>query len=125
MLKIIALMKKRPDMSVDQFRSHYETSHVPLITDLALPFACGYSRSYLDYDDPACIFGDGTGVKGIFPAFDVMTQLDFPNRQAMLDYFAAGREPSVKARRVADEERFLDRQKRLILATENIRISEL
>ena len=53
MIKTISLIKRRPDISRDAFREHYETVHAPL----ALPFMTGLSR-YVRYHITDEIVGD-------------------------------------------------------------------
>lgn len=130
MPKIIALLRKKPEISMEAFKQHYEMSHAPLILAQARPFITGYTRSYLDYDDPHCIyglgkFGDGSAAAKDFPRFDVVTQLEFRDEAAMAAYFAAGQDPELAARKLADEEKFLVREERLIVVSDDVRASEL
>ena len=123
MPKIVALFQRNPALSPDEFRDHYEQSHVPLIMDQARPFITGYSRSYLDYSDPYSILGPGLKAQGGVPAFDVMTQLEFRDRDAMEGFFRAGREPELAARKRADEKRFLALDQSIILVSNHVKTS--
>lgn len=123
MPKIVALFQRKPGLSHEEFRHHYEQSHVPLILDQARPFITGYSRSYLDHADPYCIIGAGLAARGGVPAFDVMTQLEFRDRDAMEGFFRAGREPELAARKRADEARFLAFDQSMILVSNAVEIS--
>lgn len=130
MPKIVALLRKKPGISMEEFKEHYETSHAPLILAQARPFIVGYTRSYLNYDDPHCIYGTGAlgdGAAGAkdFPRFDVITQLEFKDQSAMEAYFKAGKDPELAARKLADELQFLVREERLIVVSDDVRSSEL
>jgi hypothetical protein len=46
--KILLFMKRRPGMSVEDFREYYETKHVPL----AEKYSSGISRYVRRYVDP-------------------------------------------------------------------------
>ncbi|MBU6268220.1 MAG: EthD domain-containing protein [Sphingomonadales bacterium] len=70
--KILLLMKRKPGMSVADFREYYETKHVPL----AMRYGGGvtlykYVRRFLD-PQPHGEFGDGGEL-----AYDVITELWF------------------------------------------------
>lgn len=125
MPKIVALFQRNPSLSPEEFRRHYEQSHVPLILAQGRPFITGYSRSYLDHSDPYRIIGGGLAAHGNAPAFDVMTQLEFRDRDAMEGFFRAGREAELAARKRADEARFLALDQSMILVSNDVETSPL
>lgn len=130
MPKIVAILRKRPEISMEEFKEHYENSHAPLILEQARPFIVGYTRSYLNYEDPHCIFGDakfGECRDGAeyFPHYDVITELEFEDHRAMEAYFAAGQDPELAQRKAADELKFLVREERLIVVSDDVRSSEI
>ena len=53
MLKLIALISAKPDISREAFIKHYETSHAPLVKRL-LPMIAEYGRSFV------CRQGEGS-----------------------------------------------------------------
>jgi len=100
--KILLLMKRRPGMSVADFRHYYENTHVPM----AMKHGGGvplykYVRRYLK---PHGEFGDGGEL-----AYDVITELWFDNEpmwQGTLQYLSTTvMHPEV----VADELNLFDR----------------
>lgn len=51
-VKVIALLAKREDISRDQFRHHYENNHVPLAADIFAAWP-GYIRNHIDQVYPS------------------------------------------------------------------------
>jgi hypothetical protein len=101
MLKIFAFLTKSQDVATRAFIDHYETKHVPFIRASA-PVPIVYKRNYL-------VRGDELNHESDAIAFDVVTELVFPDRAGYLAWRAALSTPSVGAEVVADESRFLDR----------------
>ena len=111
--KILILLKRRPGMTVAEFRDYYETRHRPLVGKYASPGLCYYARRYLE-PLPHVDTKELTE-----PEFDVITELWFDRRDAfegMLRMVRSGRLP---ADVIADEERVFDRAKtRYVCLTE-------
>jgi hypothetical protein len=100
--KILLPMKRRPGMSVEEFRAYYEAHHAPLAAEHSGGLS-RYVRRYLDpHDHPE------TGPAAELP-YDVITELWFNDEatfRATLRYLETTRMP---AEIVADEERLFDR----------------
>jgi uncharacterized protein (TIGR02118 family) len=100
--KIVLLMKRKPGISVEEFRSYYETHHAPA----AEPYSAGvkrYVRRYLDPQDHP-----ETGPGGELP-YDVITELWFDDEErfkATLGYVTTAIMP---ADIIEDEKRLFDR----------------
>ena len=76
MVKLIALMKRRKDMSLEDFIARYENYHARFATPY-LTEATHYERRFITpYGNP---------VDGSFhePDFDVMTEIWFEDREAL------------------------------------------
>ena len=98
MIKMVALIKRKPELTPEQFRDYYEAHHAPMALRL-LPMLARYQRDF--------VLRDGTPEGDAFPEFDVVTQIGFETRA---DYDAfRGRlaEPDVLAEVRADEAKFL------------------
>jgi EthD domain len=110
MIKLTFLFKRKPDMTPEQFRDHYENRHVPLALRL-LPYFSDYARNYIRHDlayRPA-----GLGVDNA-PEFDVVTEVTFATAadyDLMMKQLA---EPAVSRQIIEDEERFMDRKATLM-----------
>jgi hypothetical protein len=97
MLKVLAFLSKREDISTDAFIDHYENSHVPLVLSLTSTPTV-YKRNYI-------LRGDEFNREAETIDFDVITELVFPNRAGFLAWIRDLSDERV----AADEERFLDR----------------
>lgn len=112
MIKMIALIAKRPELSFDEFRSYYEDHHVPLISGL-ITFAEGYRRNYID---KSTILASGDNPE---LSFDVITELWFKDRSAYEAQEDVMRSRDVRRQVAADEARFMQRDKtKMFLVTE-------
>lgn len=102
MVKLIALLKKKPGMSREDFIAHYELRHAPLAMQLTA-MGHDYRRNY---PKTARIEGRETDSA---PEYDVITEVWFEDRRAYEAFAASMKDPQVRAQIVGDEERFLDR----------------
>jgi uncharacterized protein (TIGR02118 family) len=101
MNQIVLFIKRKPGMSFEAFREHYESVHVPIAERGMGPWLTGYRRSYL------------VPVPGRpEPLYDCVTELSFRDRQAMEAAMAWG---GSEAGQVLshDEENFMDRPARV------------
>jgi len=80
--KILLMMKRRPGMSVAEFRDYYENRHVPLCTRYASPAITRYVRRYIDPQPHP-----ETGPAAELP-FDVITELWFEDHAKFLGTLA-------------------------------------
>jgi len=81
MVKAIALLKRKPGLSLEQFREHYEEVHAPLAKKL-FPFIRKYVRHYVI----AAPFASA----GREPKFDCITEEWFDDMEAfqsMMDIY--------------------------------------
>lgn len=99
MLKVVTLIKRRPDLTREQFREYYENNHVPLINSKFGRYFLDYRRNYLIGDEAE------TGN----PDFDVVTECWMKDRETMEACFVVASDPANAAEVAADEEKFTDR----------------
>lgn len=105
-MKLICVLKRRPDISRLEFREYYEGHHAPLATHLLTQYA-GYRRSYtLPSDDDRLPPEAGMGR---MPDFDVLTEIWFWTRADFDEFSATAQTPENSARIAADEENLFDR----------------
>lgn len=101
MIKVIALLTKKPGMNRDAFIARYETFHAPLIRSL-LPHIADYRRNYVDR-------------AGAFAAneesidFDSVTEMRFASRADYEAFLAVAGEPHIARLIAEDEEALFDR----------------
>lgn len=99
MLKMIALLKKRPGMSRAEFRDYYEGHHVPLILAQQGPNMLEYRRNYLT----------GEMINGAEDMpFDVISEFVYADRVAFDRAFARMLAPDATRLRTEDEEKLFD-----------------
>jgi hypothetical protein len=100
--KIVMLMKRKPGISVEEFRTYYETKHAPMAEKYSKGVA-RYVRRYLNpLDHPE------TGPGGELP-YDVITEIWFEDKaifDAMLGYITTTIMPDEV---IADEKNLFDR----------------
>ena len=99
-MKIIALMKRKAGLSMEEFMEYYETRHVPMVLKIA-PFMMDYRRNFVRSAPsmPAVIGGA--------PDCDVITEAWFETHEAFEKFNAAAAEHSEEL--MKDELNFLDR----------------
>lgn len=101
MIKVIALLRKRPDLTQEQFIAYYETRHAPLILSL-LPGIVDYHRNYVNRD--RAFASDIAGID-----FDCVTEMRFENQASYDQFLARATEPDVASAIAQDEENVFDR----------------
>ena len=102
MFKCIALLRRKADLSHQDFVDYYESHHSVLIRQL-LPGIQDYRRNYVERDG-AYIFADAAPID-----FDVVTEMWFTDRAAYDRFAVRAAEPEIAARIAADEENLFDR----------------
>jgi EthD domain len=98
MLKVMAFLVKRPDISREKLIDYYENNHVPLILSLGPPPA-RYTRNYIQRDVTAEPRDD----------FDIITELEFADVGTYRAWVGAMYAPGSGV--AEDEAKFLDRSK--------------
>ncbi|KAL4790361.1 EthD domain-containing protein [Aspergillus venezuelensis] len=113
--KALLYVTRKPGTTPAEFKTHYETVHVPLIKKLAGDlFPLSHRRLYLARPGPgddcsypvAVVLGD----QGDF-TYDCITELTFPDEKAMQIFFAKRMEPGTKEVVEEDENKFLQADK--------------
>ena len=101
MIKVIMPMKRRPGMSVDEFREYYESTHRLLGEKYLAGYASKYQRRFIDP------LPDRNG-ELLDPEYDVLLEIWYPDQEA----FAACRKklsaPAIAREIREDEEKLFD-----------------
>ncbi|MCK9541403.1 MAG: EthD domain-containing protein [Novosphingobium sp.] len=95
MIKVVMLVHRRPGMTFEAFRAHYEDVHVPLALS-RFGLLRRYVRNYCD------------GADGNEPPADCITELWFDDLDALR---RQGAETAGDAEIAADEVLFMDRER--------------
>jgi uncharacterized protein (TIGR02118 family) len=100
MVKMVCFLKRKPGMSMEDFRDYYEGHHVPLIKRL-LQFHTSYKRNYLA--------APRAGKPWPSAPFDVITEMTFASQEDRRKMVDALRSEEIGGIIAADEENLFDR----------------
>ncbi|MGC6475587.1 MAG: EthD domain-containing protein [Parvibaculales bacterium] len=116
MPKLVALISKRDSISEADFKTYYETHHVPLIKSL-FPTIAGYKRTYLleehSLNETLPLESDG-----VQQQVNVITEIIFDDEDGLNEFFARGTHEDVVEAIRKDEAHFLDGEKTLMYRVE-------
>lgn len=119
MLTLLFAVKRRSDLSLEQFTRYWVQNHAPLV--LSVPSFAQYVRRYVIYP----LIGDtGTDdfVLGQFPDYDGIGELRFDDADAMKKAFA---DPGYTSIIRPDEDQFLNRDACVTFVTRELVQKEL
>lgn len=110
--KFMVLLKRRPDITPEQFKSHYENNHVPLgekfIGHLLVAFSRHYPRSMAEFTLDDWTTGR-MGDDDVGCAYDAISIYEFRDEAAIAEMAEILKQPEVSSALSKDEKRFLDR----------------
>ena len=109
MIKSIGLLKRRPGMSVSEFRDYYETKHRVIGEKYLTGFASRYIRRFLEPAD---------GHSPDENEFDVIREVWYEDEDSYERCRAHLGRPEVRAEIVADEEQLFDRSRNRFFVVE-------
>lgn len=110
--KFMVLLKRKEGLTPEQFRDHYENSHVPLgekfIGHLLTSFSRHYPGTMADFTSDDWTTGRmGDGDAGC--AYDAISIYEFRDEEAIAEMATILARPEVCGALSEDERRFLDR----------------
>lgn len=111
MVKVIWLLKRKPGITHEQFRHHYENSHVVLAHKYVGHLLTGYHRNY-PYEallSPSSEREDGV-VESFQYEYDCITEMRIKDQAAADEMLRIFNDPVIGKLFVDDEHRFLDRK---------------
>ncbi|KKA19511.1 Uncharacterized protein T310_6518 [Rasamsonia emersonii CBS 393.64] len=126
--RILAFLYRKPSISPDEFKQHYEANHIPLLKRLTGPdFPLTHTRRYIarksvdqpvegaserNAKTPATVF---VGSQADFD-YDAVVELTFADEAAFQAFHAKLTSPEVAKELGEDEERFINRAKLRVVA---------
>lgn len=123
----ITFLWRKPGLTPDEFRQHYETNHIPLLLNLLGPaFPKSHTRFYItrqlsSTNSPDASNADYTPTIFIGNThdfdYDAFASLVFKDATAFEAFYARLTDPDVAKVVAEDEEKFLWRQKFIAAAT--------
>ena len=99
MIKQIVFLKRRADLELAEFKAYYESHHKMIGERVLKGYATKYLRRYLE---PL-----GAGQSGAF-AFDVMTEMWFPNEAVQRACMQHLSEPAIQEEIANDEAKLFE-----------------
>lgn len=103
MKRVFVLLKRKPGMSFEDFRSHYEGSHAKLGEKYFGHLFESYRRNYIP---EGLRLSDRETVEN---AYDCLTELVFRDEEGYKELKRIASDPEVQRTLIEDELRFLDR----------------
>ncbi len=103
MERVFVLLKRKPGMSFEDFREHYENSHAKLGEKYFGHLFASYRRNYIR---EGTRFADGSVKEN---AYDCLTELVFHEAGGYAELKRIASQPEIQAILAEDEARFLDR----------------
>ena len=102
MFKILALLKRRPGMSMEEFKAYYENIHLPIGTKTLKGNAISHHRRYLT---PI------PGPNGQVPEgeYDVILEVWYEDRAQVEASMQAWMDPEMQKQEAESQVKFLDR----------------
>jgi hypothetical protein len=108
--KVFWFLKRKPGISFEQFREHYETSHAVLglrhFGHLLLAYRRNYNVPYLLPEDASAI---ERAIAAKNSDYDCVTEWELRDEAALAEVFALLFDPEIGKLFHDDEEHFLDR----------------
>jgi hypothetical protein len=120
-VKVIFFAKRKAGLTPQQFRAHYESSHVKLAQKYIGHLIVGYRRNY-----PQFATLNPTNVPaGSQPAphdigYDCITELWFKDEAALAEVARIFSDPVLSPILAADEEKFLQRDATVMIVSEEV-----
>jgi uncharacterized protein (TIGR02118 family) len=113
MIKIVALIKRRPDLTLEEFREYYEHRHAPLFRRAIPPDVADAITHYVQNHAVAL------GSASTDAPYDCVTEIGFDDLDGMRLWsrWYLGDEGKVLR---DDEEHFMDTGRRVVIVTEAV-----
>lgn len=113
MRHIVLCLTRKPGMTPEEFRHHYETSHAPLAVKHMGHLMKGYKRFYPQYRTPT-IEENAQGIDKSPPFYDSIAVISVADQDAIEEFWRIAMSPGIAEEFAADEEKYIDREKLLI-----------
>ena len=113
MFKVMMLVRRKPGLTHEEFRRHYESIHVPLALG-TIPQIRGYVRNYIRPEQDFVRPGDDQQNSG----YDCITEFWYEDKAAWEEVKKRYREGDLAAIMEADEVQFMDREQMKVLIAE-------
>ena len=121
MPKAVFLIKRKPGLSPEEFRNHYENVHIPLamkyIGHLLLDYRRNYPQALVVDPAGAALQGEATRA---YCDYDCITEMWVEKEQDLAEMAAIFGSPEVAPILAEDEARFLDSKNAVMIMSEEV-----
>lgn len=110
MYKVLHFIKRKPHMTHEQFKEHFERSHAAMALKFCGHLFSEYRRNYVNMvwtGGDSRVEGSGYGLREW--DWDLISEWILPNEEALQEIYRIMQEPDKDDRFRADEDRFIDR----------------
>lgn len=117
MIKIIFMLKRKPGTTPEQFRDHYENSHVKLAQKYIGHLLKDYNRNYPTFTglDPS-----GGEPKPYDTGYDCITEMMMENQADVDEMTRIFNDPEINPILVEDELKFLDKPSTVMIVVDKV-----
>ena len=120
MVKLIFMLKRKPGLSKEQFRAHYESSHVELAHKYIGHLLTAYRRFYPTF---ASLNPSNQPTSGPVPfefEYDAITEMEVADEAAVLEMQRIFNDPVINPILAEDELKFLDREATVMMVVDEV-----
>jgi hypothetical protein len=116
-MKMIVMFRRKPGLSSEQFREHYEQKHAPLALTL-FPYIKAYRRNYIRRDrQHQRAAAEGFDARLDYDAIiEVLFETERDYERMVFDMS----DPAIRAQVVTDESRFIDRSATVVFLADEV-----
>ena len=119
MYRVIHLVKRKSHLTHEQFRDHFERSHAAMALKFCGHLFSDYQRNYVNKvlggGDPRA---EGSGFGEMEWEWDLLSVWTMPDEAAFVEIQRIMESPGIKRLFQEDEDRFIDRQKIVMMPCE-------
>jgi hypothetical protein len=121
MAKIIFFLKRKADVTPEEFREHYEKSHVRLAKKYIGHLIVGYNRNYPTFAilNPSGL-QPGTPPPAYDIGYDCITEMHVSSQEALEEIMRIFNDPVINPILAEDELKFLNRAATVMIAVDEV-----
>lgn len=119
MTKMIVFLKRKPDLTAEEFRKRYESGHAELAKRLFGDIFAEYSRNYITEFVLTPTLSDDTATSSF--EYDVFAEVVFRCRGDFEEWARRCGVPAIKAELVKDEQALFDRDSILTFLCDTVK----
>ena len=121
MISFFLMFKRKPGMSLEDFRNHYESVHVGLAEKYVGHLFLDYTRNYVNSTSHFLESSGGYIEESEDTTYDVITHIVFKDKKTIDEFFQLINKPDIHVKFREDEDNFMDRSSVQIHICEGVR----